>query len=862
MTPRDLPIYELEDEIVRCLGARRRLILQAPTGSGKSTQVPQILLDRELLGDGEVVILQPRRLATRLLARRVAFERSGRLGDEVGYQIRFEKVASKKTRIRFVTEGILLRQLLQDPVLRGVAAILFDEFHERHLYGDITLARALHLQETERPDLKLVVMSATLESDKLEKYLAPCPVLTSSGRLHPVAIEYLTKPVRSEKYPIWDLATDELARLAAQTEGDALIFMPGKYEITRTISAIRASRVSDRFIALPLYSDLPPAEQDAALNQYEKRKVIVATNVAETSLKIDGVRVVIDSGLARIARFDPRRGINTLFIEKISRASADQRAGRAGRTAPGHCLRLWTESEHLERAAQELPEVKRLDLAEVVLTLKASGIEDIAAFRWLEAPDPKALENAEQLLTDLGAIPPRVAQASSLQTQNEQAGSLRYLTSLGRRMLAFPVHPRYARMLLAAQEQNCVRGIALIAALTQGRNLLRRAEGKQMRDEREDFFGGEDESDLFILLRAFRFAEKNNFDPRRCSRFGVNGGAAREAGQLWEQFLSIARAEGLDLKEREAEAGAIARCVLAGFPDQVAVRLDEGTLRCALVHNRRGVLARESVVHRARLLTASEIREIESSDGERQVLLTLATAIKEEWLREFFPEAIQEKTEVTYDSSLRRVVGRTVVMFHDLVLAEKKSERVPLAAAAALLAREVVAGNCPLKKWDHAIEQWIARLNFAAAAFPELELPPIAEADRALLIEQVCQGATSYKEIKERPVAPVLKSWLSAGQRAALDQLAPERISLPNERKAKIVYGRDKPPTIAARIQDLYGVANSLTIGRGRVPLRIEVLAPNHRPIQITDDLTTFWRDSYPAIKEQLRRKYPKHQWR
>ena len=844
MIPRDLPIYELENEIVASLAAQPRLILQAPTGSGKSTQVPQILLDRGLLGDGEVVILQPRRLATRLLARRVAFERSGRLGDEVGYQIRFEKVASKKTRIRFVTEGILLRQLLQDPELAGVAAILFDEFHERHLYGDITLARTLQLQEAGRPDLKLVVMSATLESDRLAQYLAPCPVLTSSGRAHPVRIEYLTKPVRAENYPIWDLAADEFARIAAQTEGDALIFMPGKYEIMRTISAIRASRVSDRFVALPLYGELPPAEQDAALDEYEKRKVIVATNVAETSLTIDGVRVVIDSGLARIARFDPRRGINTLFIEKISRASADQRAGRAGRTAPGHCLRLWTESEHLERAAQELPEVKRLDLAEVVLTLKASGIEDVAAFRWLEPPDPKALQNAEQLLGDLGAI---------------EAGKL---TSLGQRMLAFPVHPRYARMLLAAQEQRCVRGIALVAALTQGRNLLRRAEGREMRDEREDFLGGEDESDLFILLRAFRFAEKNHFDPRRCSRLGVNAGAAREAGQLWEQFLSIARAEGLDIAEREAEPGAIARCVLAGFPDQVAARLDEGTLRCALVHNRRGVLARESVVHRARLLTASEIREIESSDGERQVLLTLATAIKEEWLREFFPEAIEERTEVAYDSSLRRVVGRTVTLFHDLVLAEKKSERVPADEAAALLAREVMAGNCPLKQWDHAIEQWIARLNFAAAAFPELGLPPIGEEERILLIEQICQGATSYKEIKERPVVPVLKSWLSAGQQRTLDQLAPERIKLPNDRNARITYGATHAPTIAARIQDLYGVENGLTIGQGRIPLRIEVLAPNHRPIQITDDLATFWRENYPKIKQELQRKYPKHRWR
>ena len=316
--------------------------------------------------------------------------------------------------------------------------------------------------------------------------------------------------------------------------------MPGKYEISRTISAIRASRVSDRFVALPLHGELPPAEQDAALAHYEKRKAIVATNVAETSLTIDGVRVVIDSGLARIARFDPRRGINTLFIEKISRASADQRAGRAGRTAPGHCLRLWTEREHLERAAQELPEVKRLDLAEVVLTLKASGVEDIATFRWLEPPDPKALERAEQLLSRSGRDP-------------AQAGTIDIVR---------PAHARLSGPSALCAHASRGAGTALrarrsrsIAALTQGRNLLRRAEGKQMRDEREDLLGGEDESDLFILLRAFRFAEKNHFDPRRCARLGVNAGAAREAGQLWEQFLSIARAEGLDIAEREVEAG-------------------------------------------------------------------------------------------------------------------------------------------------------------------------------------------------------------------------------------------------------------------------------------------------------------------
>ena len=841
----DLPIYELEHQIVAELKQQSRLIIQAPTGSGKSTQVPQILLDHALLGAGQVVILQPRRLATRLLAARVASERNVRLGDEVGYQIRFENITSNRTRIRFVTEGILLRQLIQDPQLRDVSAILFDEFHERHLYGDITLARALQLQATSRPDLKLAVMSATLEAGLLEKYLQPCAVLTSSGRAFPVDVDYLPKPVGGDGYPIWDLAADELERVALRSEGDVLIFMPGKYEINRTISAVRASRVSDQFVVLPLHGELPPSEQDAALAHYEKRRAIVATNVAETSLTIEGVRVVIDSGLARIARFDPRRGINTLLIEKISRASADQRTGRAGRTAPGYCLRLWTEREHLDRAPQELPEVKRLDLAEVVLTLKASGVAEIGSFRWLESPDPQALSRAEQLLVDLGAL-----------------GSAAGITPLGRRMLAFPVHPRYARMLLAAQQYRCVPAVALIAALTQGRNLLRRLEGKQGREDREDVLGSDAESDLFILMRAFRYAENSRFDPQRCTRLGINAGAARESAQLTEQFLEIARTEGLELETGEVKAGSIERCVLAGFPDQVAVRLDAGTLRCALVHGRRGVLARESAVHGARLLVASEIREIESSDKERQVLLTLATKIEEDWLRELFPESLRDETSVEFNPTLRRLVGHRKILFHDLVLRSEEFSPKADPTAAPILAREVLAGSCPLKHWDNAVEQWIARVNFVAVEFPDLKFPRIDEAGKLLLLEQICQGATSYKEIKERPVWPTVKSWLNAAQQQTLEELAPERIKLAKGRAAKITYGDSAPPTIAARIQDLYDTPRGLAVGRGRIALRIQVLAPNHRPIQITNDLETFWREGYPKIKKELQRKYPKHEWR
>jgi ATP-dependent helicase HrpB len=744
--------------------------------------------------------------------------------------------------------------------LRGISFIVFDEFHERHLYGDITLARALDLQEQRRPDLRLIVMSATLDAGALQKYLAPCELLTSRGRTFPVDFEYLDRSLGDA--PVWDAAADEFARLARQTEGDVLVFMPGSYEIQRTISAIRNTRAGGQCTVLPLHGELPVAEQDAAVARHDRRKVIVSTNVAETSLTIDGVRVVIDSGLAKIARFDPYRGINTLLTERISRASADQRAGRAGRTAPGVCLRLWTEREHQDRAPQELPEVKRLDLAEVVLTLKASGVGDVAAFRWLEAPDARSLQRAESLLVDLGALRrdalPRVPDSPEDGDAQERVPP--GITPLGRRMLAFPVHPRYARMLLAAQELGCVRPVALIAALTQGRNLLRRAGGRQMEEDREKSLGEQGESDFFSLMRAHRFAEERNFNPAACQPLGINGLAAREAALLTDQFLRIARDEDLDVAARDVPAEALQRCVLAGFPDMVAQRLDSGTLRCALVHGRKGVLARESVVG-APLLVASEVREV-AIRGEVETLLTLATAIREEWLRELFPDAFRETSEVFFDSTLRRVLAKKQTRFHDLVLRSEQTDKVPAEQAAVLLAREVSAGRLALKTWDHAVEQWILRLNQLIAWYPEFELPPLGADDRQMLLEQICLGATSYKDIKERQVWPTVRSWLSPAQQDLLEKYAPERLDLPTGRKAKIVYDTAAPPTIATRIQDLYGVTGELRIAGGRVPVVIQVLAPNHRPIQITQNLATFWKDSYPKVKQELQRKYPRHEWR
>jgi ATP-dependent helicase HrpB len=928
-----LPIYDIEHDLVARLRADRRLILSAPTGSGKSTQVPQMLLKHGFLESGQVVILQPRRLAARLLAARVAQELGVQLGQEVGYQIRFDNVTSAKTKIRFVTEGILLRQMLDDSKLRGVSALIFDEFHERHLYGDITLARSLDLQELHRPDLHLIVMSATLDADILTNYLSQCrntpaepalqrsaavpsrstdalptnggkkpeptavrapaaggdtrapalptppgsgvqcarfasgnfhpvdgtvtapkftcSVLASEGRTFPVHIEYAEKPAYADQRTVWEQAADAFGDYVHNGgEGDVLVFMPGGFEINQTIEALRHTSEAKGFILLPLHGELSPKDQDAAVARYDRRKVVVATNVAETSLTIDGVRLVIDGGLARMARYDSNRGINTLLIEKISQSSADQRAGRAGRTAPGTCMRLWSREEHGHRAPRELPEIKRLDLSEVVLTLKAAGVEDLRKFRWLDAPEEAALAHAEELLLDLGA----------LHKLNPDPGAPTVITPVGRKMLAFPLHPRYARMMLAAQEYGCVQQAALVAALTQGRDLLIRNVDRDTASLREDVLGEKAGSDFWILMRAWNYAVKNQFQLDACRRLGIHAVTARQVGPLFDQFLGIAQREGLDITPREVKDEALQKCILIGFSDRVARRLDQGTLRCELVHNRRGTLARESVVQKSPLLVASEVREIEGR--EINTILSLATAIETEWLTELFPEDMHSDLHVQFDSTSKRVQAAELLRFRGLALAAKRVEPPPADQAARILADEIVAGRLPLPGWDHQVEQWLLRLRLLCQHCPDLQLPAITDDDRRHIIEQLCLGAVSYKDIKDREVKPVVVSWLSQSQRELLDKHAPERLTLANGRTPKVTYETGNPPHIALRIQELYDVNQTPKIGLGRIPVVVHILTPGMKPVQITQDLAGFWQEQYPRIKSELQRKYPKHLWR
>ncbi|MEI7850990.1 MAG: ATP-dependent helicase HrpB [Kiritimatiellales bacterium] len=862
MNPKSLPIYELRDELIAALKTDSRLIIEAPTGSGKSTQVPQMLLDSGLCGtdtpvcpssqtrvsaphlSGDIVVLQPRRIAARMLARRVAHERGGETGGEVGYQVRFENCISNKTRIRYVTEGILLRQILSDPELRGVSAVIFDEFHERHLYGDITLARALHLQQT-RPDLKIIVMSATLDAAPLRDYLAPCRELKSEGRMFPVEIQYASKKIDFDHHPVWEAAADAFeSAVRSGAEGDVLIFMPGAYEISRTVEAVRSKSCAKEFAVLPLHGELSPRDQDAAVEPGNVRKVVVATNVAETSITIDGIRVVIDSGLARIARYDPNRGIDTLMVERISRASADQRTGRAGRTAPGVCHRLWTLQEHTTRKAQELPEILRHDLAEVVLTLKAGGIDDVEGFRWLEKPDPVSLARTLTLLTDLGAL--------------DHNGRL---TKTGQRMVQFPMHPRYARMLLAADQYHCVRQACLIAALTQGKGILERNKGKAVRNERDDLLGDDDCSDFKRLMRAWSFADKNNYNTGACRELGIHAAAARQVKPLYERFLQIAEQQGLKINHAAPEDEFLQKCILTAFSDQLAKRCDKGTLRCDLVHGRTGELARESVIRDAELFVAAEITEIGQTRGQTGVLLNLATAIQEEWLEELFPEDFHEERSPQYDTSIKRVVVERRRMFRDLALDSSITHDPKPDEAAAVLASEVLKGNLDIPGWDDEIENWILRVNLLAQWCPDKEIPVIDEATRRAMLESLCLGAVCRKDLREANVKAVVHDWLTYQQQQWIEKEMPDRFKMPTGHRARIRYEAGHKPVLSAMIQDFFGMSKTPCIAFGRIPLVVELLAPNKRPVQITEDLESFWRTAYPELRPALSRRYPKHKW-
>jgi ATP-dependent helicase HrpB len=854
-----LPIREIQPDILSALQRGNRLVLVAPTGSGKTTQVPQMLLDAGLAGARRIVVLQPRRVAARTVAARVAWERHSKLGAEVGYQVRFDDHTSLGTRICFVTEGILLRWLQQDRTLADTAIVIFDEFHERNLLSDVSLALVKELQQTRRPDLKIAVMSATLDAEPVARYLADCPVLVSEGLSFPVEVRFLA---RRDERPVPEQAAEAVERIVSSGEsGDVLVFMPGMGEINATIQECRALRLPEKLALIPLHGELPPEAQDLAFAPNPLRKIVVATNVAETSVTIDGIRHVVDSGLARIARFDPERGIGTLFVEEISRASADQRKGRAGRTAPGTCHRLWTESGHLNRPERNTPEIQRSDLAEVVLLLHSLGIRNAGEFDWLDKPDPAAVDRAEKLLRTLGAIHPATGD----------------LTSVGRQMLRLPMHPRYSRMLVEAARNDCVREAALCAALVSGRDLLVRLgrEDKHVSEAREQFETSA-ESDFITLMRAFEFAAQHQFNVEACRRYGVHAQIARQVAQTFEQILALA----VDLRrERAADAPAetspamisatpLLRSIMTGFIDQLCRRRDQGTLECNLTEGRAGTLMRESVVQQAPLLVAASIREVPSRSGTL-TLLGLASAVRREWVEELFPEQVSTRAEHMFDRTHKRVAAVKNIRFHDLLLHQEYQRDLDPEAAGQCLADAHLAGCFELPLFNYEVRQLIGRVNLVCAALPELEFPPLdAPAVRSLLAKAF-SGKTLAKEAQATPLLDTFRRHFQKEHLAWLDELAPLAIAWPDGRKLKLTYseqardakGNLNPPELNVKLHEGFPLKEHPQLCEGRVPVKLWLAAPDGKRLEPTLDWPTFRASKYPKMKSALQKKYPGIVW-
>jgi ATP-dependent helicase HrpB len=872
-----LPIDGLLPEVVSALRRGPGLVLEAPPGAGKTTRVPRALLEAGLAGAGEIVVLEPRRLAARMAARRVAEELGERPGETVGWQVRFEDVSSPRTRIRYVTEALLTRRLLAHPTLPGVSAVVVDEFHERHLQSDLALALLRRLHGGERPDLKLVVMSATLEAGPVARFLS-APSLRSEGRAFPVAIEFLAPAEAARDLRLEERVAGAVRRaLREEPDGHVLVFLPGAAEIRRAREALEGAPAFEAsgVEVVPLHGDLPPDEQDRAVRPSSRRKVILSTNVAETSVTIEGVVAVVDSGLARVAAHSPWSGLPTLELRKVSRASAAQRAGRAGRTRPGRCLRLYTSHDHDSRPEFDVPEIRREDLAETALALASLGISDLA---WLEPPPPASWEAAGQLLRRLGAL-----------------DSAERVTALGRRLLRFPLHPRLARLVVAATDAGAGAEGALLAALLGERDIRERRDRFGMGGEVPASSGftldrATGESDLLELASLFEEAARARFAERKLRGLGLVPGAVQAVERARKQLARLAvrprsstetsstehaapsrpRDSAQDRSERPGGSTstdhALLLATLSAFPDRVARRRAPGSGEVVLQGGGSARLAPESVVREAPLLVTVDAEERRARAGARPgtsgVLVRLASAVTQEMLLDLFPDALRYEEDVRWNAAAERVDAFERLVYEDLVLEESRAARVDPERAAAELASAALARGPRAFAAEGALDRLLARIGFTARHAPESGLTSPSEDDLAAALRAACAGRRSFAELREASLEGALLGRLDLPQRQALARLAPDRVTLPGGRSVTVQYETgDKAPWIQSRLQDFFGMSDGPRLAGGRVPLVLHLLAPNQRAVQVTTDLAGFWDRHYPALRRELMRRYPRHAW-
>ena len=842
-----LPIDPLLAGIVEQLRAGTNLVLEAPPGAGKTTRVPSALLDSGM-GDGlEVWVLEPRRLAARMAARRVAEERGEKPGETVGYQVRFEEIAGPKTRLRFMTEGVLTRRLLSDPRLKKAGIVILDEFHERHMQADIALAMLRRLQQTTRPDLKLVVMSATLNIGPVAQFLGDAPLIKSEGRMFDVSIEYHQRP---DERPLAEQVSAAIRRLIEeQIDGDILVFLPGAAEIRRAQEACSNLAQRHDLLLLPLHGELSPADQDTAVRPASKRKVILSTNVSESSVTIDGVVAVIDSGLARIAGHSPWSGLPTLNIARISRASAVQRAGRAGRTRPGRCLRLYTQQDFNARPDHETPEIVREDLAEIALELHASGIADLTAFSWFEAPPHHSLNAAETLLKKLGAI--------------DQRG---LITPTGQRMLRFPLHPRQSRLMVEAISRGAGQAAAIIAALIGERDIL---QSELFKSGRQIAGKTNGPSDLLHRLDLFSEAEKSGFSPSRLRDMGLEAGAVHAVDRVRRQLLRNPEIAKQPAPNQHEIDDALLISVLAGYPDRVAGRRVMKPDNHDLLMSGGGsaVLSPGSVVQKHGFLVAVDAEQRqETAQGKRSgTTVRTASSIKPEWLIDLYPDDLVETTQAVWNAQSERVEIYDRILYDQLIIDERRINSDPGGAGSAVLAEAALAAGLQRFVDPESIDKFIARVDFLRETFPEQEFPEMTDQDVADALRKLCAGLKSFQELKELAsrggIIEVLRGALKPAQSQMLHQMAPEFAAIAGRRQVRVNYQAGKPPWIESRLQDFFGMTQGPMIAGGRVSLVLHLLAPNHRPVQVTTDLAGFWQRTYPQVRKELSRKYPRHSW-
>jgi ATP-dependent helicase HrpB len=774
-------------------------------------------------------------MAARAAARRMTMERGGRLGEEIGYHVRFDRQAGPGTRIVAMTPGILLRRLQDDPFLEDVGAVLFDEFHERALENDLALGMIRLLQQTVRPDLRIVIMSATLAVDAVAVYLGGSPILASEGRLFPVEIVFDPRPLHQ---PVPSAAARAVEQLLARSDGDLLVFLPGLYEIRQTARHLEALADDLGLAVLPLHGDLPPEQQDAAMLPLDRRKVVLATNVAETSVTIEGITGVVDTGLARLLTFDPHVGFDRLRLTPISRASAEQRAGRAGRMKPGICVRLWSEGSQGSRPEQTEPEIRRVDLAGAVLHLLSVGERDVLRFPWLEPPPGATVNQAMTLLRRLGAV-----------KEDE-------VTDLGQLLARLPVHPRVARLLIEGQRNGQAERVALAAALLSERDPFTRtldSPGPPPRNRTATF------SDVLDRVEALEEFERQRHTDTPVG--SLHRGQGRFVLRARDQFLRLLRQEsrgpGRGRSTAAAEISsdeAVLRALLVAFPDRVARRREPGSRRGVMVGGR-GV----------RLLPSSGVTEselflcIDVDAGETEVLVRQASAVRRDWLP---PEQVRISVDVLFDETTEKVVARRRFSFEDLIV-EKTPAALPDDVQVAAVLAEAAARHLErvLPPVDSSAGNYLTRLRCLREWMPELNLPGFEKDELGAMVPWLCHGARSFEDLRRGAWSDAFQSKLTSAQRKAVELDAPERLLVPSGSRIALRYEVGRPPVLAVRIQELFGMRETPRVAGGRIPVLLHLLAPNGRPQQVTDDLASFWNNTYPQVRKELRARYSKHAW-